>query len=245
MSKVEVIDETAGPPDLFLTCEHGGNALPDWIDPLEHEREWIEAHWGWDPGADQLVERLCELEEGYAVLARYSRLMCDPNRSRQQQDLVRTHVFDEPISFNEGLTEAEVDQRFADYHEPYHDEVDRHLERQTARNPDLFLVSIHTFTPELDGDVRDMEIGVLFDDAQPYADRVAESIREEGFDTALNAPYSGYNDLIYSVKRHGTEHDVHHVELEIRNDLLETSDEVERIAQGLSTAINRLSWYGE
>ena len=245
MSVVEIVGESSEDVSLFLTCEHAGNEIPPEMAGSEKERRWLEDHWGWDIGAERLVRSMVDQEDAYAVMSRYSRLLCDVNRSLQQDELVRSHVMGEPIGFNRQLGEEGISERVERYHEPYHEAVDRHLGEVAEENPELFLISVHTFTPVLGDEVRDMEIGLLFDEGQePYVYDIHESIRQEEFRVALNEPYSGKNDLIYSVERHGSNHGVRFVELEVRNDLVDTAEGAHQMADLLVGALRRVPWYG-
>ncbi len=245
MSIVEILGEPSPDTDLVLTCEHAGNELPPNVEFNDREEEWLEDHWGWDIGAERIVRAMVERESAVAILSRYSRLLCDVNRRRDQWDLVRPHVHGEPIGFNDDLTEADIRERVERYHVPYHDAADACLEEVTELNPDVFLLSVHTFTPVLAGEVRDLEIGLLFDhDQEPYADDLEEELAAEQLDVVRNEPYSGKEGFIYSVERHGSNHDVRFLEIEIRNDLVDTPDGARRIADHLSNALRRLPWYG-
>jgi len=247
MSVTDILGDATGETPLVLTCEHADNQIPDDLDlqMSDRERRWLEGHWGWDPGAADLVRALVDREGATAVLSRYTRLLCDVNRALHAEDLVRTHVLGEPISFNQELDRSEIRRRVERFHIPYHDELDRHVEQRLARHPELVLVSIHTFTPVLDDEVRTMELGVLFDGAQPYAPGLAPCFRESGFQVALNEPYSGVDGLIYSAKRHGLEHGIRHFELEIRNDLVDTDEKVRDVARRIGESIRRIPWFGD
>jgi predicted N-formylglutamate amidohydrolase len=247
MPVTEVLGDPGSDSSLVLTCEHAGNEIPDDLDLALTAREhtWLEEHWGWDPGAADVVRTLVDIEDATAVLNRCTRLLCDVNRALHEDDLVRTHIEGEPVSFNRGLTHADVRRRIERFHVPYHDDVDRHLESRTEQNPDLVLISVHTFTPVLHGEMRGMELGVLFDRAQPYAPEVAPYFRESDLEVALNEPYSGIDGLIYSVKRHGVEHDVRHFEIEVRNDLVDTPEKARGVGRRIAEALRRIPWYGD
>jgi predicted N-formylglutamate amidohydrolase len=83
-----------------------------------------------------------------------------------------------------------------------------------------------------------MEVGVLFDAHCGHARRLEQGLAKQGFETALNAPYSGRDGLIYSALRHGTAHDIVYLELEVRQDLIDTPARAlatgRRIAQALA-----------
>ena len=144
-----------------------------------------------------------------------------------------------PLSFNADLDESEVLRRVERYHEPYHQACDRTL---AACRPQTVLVSLHSFTPVWGQKVRTMDVGVLFDEAHSGDDaRTLESaLRDEGFFTALNEPYSGANGLMYAADRHGQRHRVRHLELELNQSILCTPQRVERVAEKIASALERL-----
>ncbi|MFB6350952.1 MAG: N-formylglutamate amidohydrolase, partial [Bradymonadaceae bacterium] len=156
----------------------------------------------------------------------------------------RPHVHGDPIAFNHELSDQDLQRRIDRFHTPYHERVDECLTEVTRQNPEFFLLSVHTFTPELGDEIRDLEVGLLFDHGQEdYVRPVYDEIEAEGFDVRLNEPYSGKEGFIYSVERHGSNYGVRFLEIEIRNDLVDTAEGAETIADGLSAALNRVPWY--
>lgn len=245
MSVVEIIGEPSPETSLVMTCEHAGNELPPDIELSAKEREWLQDHWGWDIGAERLVRAMVEREPAVAVLSRYSRLLCDVNRHLERWDLVRPHVKGEPVGFNRDLSEEDLQQRIDRFHTPYHEGVDECLTRVHRESPDFFLLSVHTFTPVLGDEVRDLEVGLLFDHGQEeYIRPIFEELKAEDLDVVLNEPYSGKEGFIYSVERHGTNFGVRFLEIEIRNDLVDSPEGAAEIAEGLTGALNRVPWYG-
>jgi len=245
MSVVETIGTPSPETTLVMTCEHADNQLPPGVELSGREREWLEDHWGWDIGAERLVRAMIEREPAVAVLSTFSRLLCDVNRHLDQWDLIRPHVHGEPIGFNEDLSEADLQRRIDRFHTPYHRRVEQCLEEVTLHNPEFFLMSVHTCTPVLGDEVRDLDIGLLFDDGQEsYVEPLYRELQAEGFDVELNEPYSGKQGFIYSVERHGTTFGVRFVEIEVRNDLLDSTEGVREIADGVSAALDRIPWYG-
>jgi predicted N-formylglutamate amidohydrolase len=83
-----------------------------------------------------------------------------------------------------------------------------------------------------------MEVGVLFDAYDRHAWRLEGALGEQGFEAVRNAPYSGMDGLIYAAQRHGRTHDIAYLELEVRQDLIDTPKKAlatgERIAAALS-----------
>ena len=83
------------------------------------------------------------------------------------------------LSFNEGLTIEEVDRR-PEYHAPYHAAIDRVIGARMSQPGDVMLLAVHSFTPQLGDDRREMDVGVLFDPYEPVARRFRDEIAAEG-----------------------------------------------------------------
>ncbi len=227
---------------IIYTCEHAGND----ISYLEHEgREmadsdhiYLEQHWGYDIGAEQLTRGFIERTGGIGVFANFSRLICDPNRSVEHRTFIPQSIEERPLSWNLGLSDNEVSGRIQSLYEPFHNMVDAEIERTYAEQP--FLFSVHSFTPNYQGETRDMEIAVLFDQYDSEAALFEQLIARHGFQTALNKPYSGYDDLIYSASAHGRKYDIPYLELEVRQDLLQDPTLRQRVEQCISESLMRL-----
>jgi predicted N-formylglutamate amidohydrolase len=225
---------------LVVTCEHASNRLPSPLEANEADSAWLETHWGWDVGAAEVVRDLVERKASVAVLSRFSRLICDPNRSPAEDDWIRREVEGHPLAFNARLTSEERARRKQLYYDPYHTEIDRCLSERLARGGDVLLLSVHSFTPNFMGEIRRMEVGVLFDRFDAVAERFAGHLEDQGFITALNEPYSGKDGKIFSAQHHGHRHGVIYLELEIRHDLIDSADKVASLTTRLSDALTAL-----
>lgn len=200
---------------VFLTCEHASQRLPaGWSWP-EPDRRLLDTHWAYDLGARELALELAHALDASAVLARFTRLLVDPNRQEEHDDVFRALADGEPVLLNTGLDDSERERRLAGYHRPYHQAVDAALAAVDA--PLLF--SVHSFTPLYQGERREVELGVLFnrDEADALALGAALSRRFER--VAYNEPWSGRMGLIYAAERHATAHGKLALELEVRQDL--------------------------
>jgi predicted N-formylglutamate amidohydrolase len=226
-------DAAAGGPFVF-TCEHATCLLPDW-EPEPADLPLLEDHWGWDIGAADLTRALVELTGSCAVLSRFSRLVCDPNRTPSEPSFIVEAIDGHQLSFNRDLGDAERRRRREIYFDAYHDAIDRTLRARLAVGGPVRLCAIHSFTPRYRGTPRPMEVGVLFDHHEHHAHQLAEALAREGFQVARNAPYSGREGLIYAAQRHGLAHDIVHLELEVRQDLIETP----ALARGAARRIAR------
>ena len=226
---------------LVITCEHASNNLPEGTFHEADDLPWLNTHWGWDPGAAAVCEELVKIKECVAVLSTVSRLVCDLNRHIMEPDWVREEVEGYKLAFNRGVTESERERRRFNYHEPFHEEVDACLNERLGRGGDVVLLSLHSFTADYMGKQRSLEMGVLFDHFDAVAERFAGHLREQGWLTELNEPYSGKDGCIYSASRHGSRYGVIYLELEIRNDLIDTPEKVLDVSERLAAAISALT----
>ena len=223
----------------MLTCEHASNRIPAPYAAEPADRPFIDDHWGWDIGAAEVVHALRDSTRSVAVLSDYSRLIIDPNRPEEAGDLVRAVTEGHALSFNRGVDEAETQRRVERFFRPYHAAIRAVLEARAGR--ETLLAAIHSFTPVYEGgERRRMELGVLFDEHDDLAHEVARLLREDGWQVALNEPYSGKAGHAYAVHRHGKAHGVPYLEFEVRNDLIGDAAGVARVARSLDFALRQV-----
>lgn len=234
----EVVEVVGGAPHarVVLTCEHASNRLPPpWAWPPGDA--WIvDTHWAWDPGIAEVTRALAAALDAPAVLARFSRLLCDVNRPLDAETLFRGLADGHPVQLNQALTDAERRARIDALHTPYHAAVDQLL----GRHPRAAVLSMHSFTPVYEGGPpRLMELGVLFDREEEVSHRIAESLARDGWKVALNEPYSGKDGLIYSAVRHATRHGRRALELEVRNDVASDPDRRPELVRSIRHALEQ------
>ncbi|HEY6878905.1 MAG TPA: N-formylglutamate amidohydrolase [Polyangiales bacterium] len=198
----------------FLTCEHASLRLPEpWQWP-ERDLRLVGTHWSYDLGAREVTLELARALHASAVLSRFSRLLVDPNRDEGHPDAFRAEADGEPVLLNTNLAAEDRARRIERYHRPFHVEVDQALAAVDA--PMLF--SIHSFTPNYQGELRAVEIGVLFNHEERLAHQLGAILSEEFERVAYNEPWSGRAGLIYSAERHSGRHGRLALELEVRQD---------------------------
>ncbi len=175
---------------VVLTCEHATWAVPEGFGV---EASVLHSHVGWDEGARPLAEGLAAAWDAPLVVARWSRLWIDTNRSEDAPDLVPAVAFGVPIPANEGADRAE---RLPAWR-AFRAEAERHLVQALAAGPVLHL-SVHTFEPAVDPARRTYSVGLLFDPDRPAEVRVVETLAARleaaGFETRRNEPYQGIED---------------------------------------------------
>ncbi len=242
MTAFEIVDDPNHVGMYVFTCEHASNALPLAIRPSFEDTAALDAHWGWDIGAEDLTRGLLIELGGCAVLARVSRLYIDYNRDPRSADLIVCEVENSPISFNQKLSSCDIRARMTRFFDPFHAAVDDVLTKRTAFSQPMRLLSVHSFTPVYRGHIREVEVGVLFNAHDDLAYQLARRIRSQQFVCELNQPYSGKppNGLIYSADSHGQHHQIPYLELEVRQDLIGTPKKARNVATRIARALRDL-----
>jgi predicted N-formylglutamate amidohydrolase len=233
MDSIETVEEIDGDFDrrLVLTCEHASAHLPEpWKWP-EEDRWLVDTHWASDIGAAEFTRRVAQRMNVPAVLARFSRLLVDPNRPLGSETLFRENADGRTVHLNEALLDAERVRRIDRFYHPYHAAVSAMVER--SRGDTVF--SIHTFTDTYEGDARILEIGVLFDEDEEPARRLVRHLEEAGFHVLQNEPWSGKAGLAYSPVRHAREFGRCALEIEARQDLIIEESFAARLAEALAS----------
>jgi predicted N-formylglutamate amidohydrolase len=180
-------------PALLVTVEHGGNRVPPaWRHLFTAGAAVLGTHRGHDPGALLLGRELAARLAAPLVSSTTTRLLVDLNRSLGHQGL-----FSE---FTRMLPPEDKSRIVERYWRPYRDEVDRVVAALIARGRRVVHLSSHSFTPVLDGEVRNADIGLLYDPGRPVERLLAARWKaallaiDPGLRVRMNYPYAGRAD---------------------------------------------------
>ena len=226
--------DSRGP--FVLTCEHASCAVPVEYDDLGLDAEELSEHIGWDIGAGALTAVLAQRLGAPAVQSGVSRLVIDCNRDLGDHDLIAAESHGVHVPGNQRVDAPERERRVREFYWPYHETVDAVL----AQRPDAFLLSVHSFTPVLNGRERRFDVGVLFDSFAAEAEQLGEALAQDGLTVRYNQPYSGLDGLIFSARTHGMRHGLRYLEIEVNNRLLRGAAAVDAIAAAVTRAARPL-----
>jgi len=187
--------------DTFLiTCEHGGNRIPAPYGKLfRGRRALLDSHRGYDPGALVMARALARAFGAPLLSSTVSRLLVDLNRS-----------IGHPQLFSVATRGAAATDRAAiveQYYRPYRQEAERRVRQLLSRSRRVIHISAHSFTPVLDGKVRNADVGLLY-----HPGRYGEAELCSRWKAALatttpqlrvrrNYPYAGKDDGLTSYFR--------------------------------------------
>ena len=210
-------DESAG---LLLLCDHASNALPPGYGTLGLPEDQLARHIGYDIGVEAVTRRLATKLNAPALLTRFSRLLIDPNRGRDDPTLIMRLSDGAVVPGNAYIDETEREHRKKTYYDPYHTAVSETLERMHvgARTPVVF--SIHSFTPNWRGVDRPWHVAILWDqDGRLPLPLIAALEAEGDLVVGNNEPYTGELDED-TLNKHGTKRGFAHALVEVRQDLI-------------------------
>lgn len=182
-------------PAVVLTCEHASARAPEgWaVDPA-----LLATHAAWDAGAAEVTRALGEALGVPTWMGSHTRLFVDLNRSADHPGVVPEKTFGIDVPPNVGLGPEAVRHRLDAHWVPFRSAVHQAVAAGIAADGRCLHLSVHSFSPDLDPDVRTYALGVLFDPSRPAETRIAEAIctrfRERGHDARCNEPYLGVDD---------------------------------------------------
>lgn len=217
---VEVVNPD-GHSRALLVCDHASNRLPASLGTLGLAPGEVDTHIGWDIGAAAVARHLSRLLDATLVLSGYSRLVVDCNRPTQVAGSIPEVTCGVPVPGNAGLSPGERQARIQTFFRPYHTTIESILEER-LRHPGRatpVLLSIHSFTPELYGNKRPWQIGLLYGKDSRLAHAFRDWLRRDpSLTVGDNEPYRVSADTDHTIPTHGEARAILHTAFEIRQD---------------------------
>ena len=185
---------------LLITCEHGGREVPAAYAALFAGHEaLLNTHRGWDPGALELAQQMALALGAPLFAATTTRLLIDLNRSIGHRQL--------HSQVTRGLPAAARRTMAAQHYRPRRDAVESEVARLIAGGRRVIHIASHSFTPELNGVVRQADVAWLYDPKRAgevaLAARWLGALRRRRPELQLrrNYPYEGKGDGLSSLLR--------------------------------------------
>jgi predicted N-formylglutamate amidohydrolase len=218
----ELINE-AGAAPILLTCDHASRRIPRRLGSLGLAGPDLVRHIAWDIGAADVTRHMAGDLDAPAILSGYSRLVVDCNRHLYDPSLMPAVSDGTPIPANASLGSTDRQARLDALYHPYHRAIARRLDRFAATGVRPVFLSIHSCTPEMNGRFRPWHIGVCWAEDRRLARPVMEALqRDPGIVVGNNQPYTLDLREDYSVPVHAIRRGLPHLQVEIRQDLIDT-----------------------
>ncbi len=229
---------TDRPSPFLLIGDHAGSAIPAALGDLGVSASDFGRHIACDIGVRGLGEALSRRLDATFVHQAYSRLVIDCNRSPQAADAVPEESDGTYVPGNAGLPPRDRTRRVVEIHVPYQAAIADEIARRADAGIATTLVSLHSFTPVMAGQARPWHVGVLYGGGNElFARRMLKQLRRESrLMVGDNAPYR-MDETDYSVPAHAFAGGLDYVELEVRQDLIDTPEGQRHWAELIATAL--------
>ncbi|WP_407450253.1 N-formylglutamate amidohydrolase [Fibrobacter sp.] len=203
---------------LMLTCEHASNKLPATFKKVV-PAEILKTHRAYDIGALAVFRKLVKFAKPeFFCEGKFSRLFVDLNRT-----ITNKSAFSEYYEAFEASDKAAAEKAKAQataYWNEYRATIKKFVQQnigkdsrgnsgKSAENKDAEIIhlGIHSFTPVLNGKVRNTDIGILYDPTRPQERAYANVIKAEikrlypAMKVRFNYPYKGTSDGLTTTLR--------------------------------------------
>ena len=185
---------------LILTCEHASNKLPA-VFKKAVPAEVLKTHRAYDIGALAVFRKLVKFAKPeFFCEGKFSRLFVDLNRT-----ITNKSAFSDYYEALDKATAAKAKAQATAYWSEYRAAIEKFVNTNTKK--EIIHLGIHSFTPELNGKVRDTDIGILYDPSRPQDRAYANVIKEEikrlspAMKVRFNYPYKGASDGLTTTLR--------------------------------------------
>jgi predicted N-formylglutamate amidohydrolase len=230
-----------GKAPVLLVCDHASRAFPAAMHQLGLADWVLDKHVACDIGAEMVTRHLADRLDAPAVLAGYSRLILDLNRQLDHDSAFIKTSDGIAIPGNQDIGEIERQQRIDSFFNPYHDEISQQLDRFRAKEVVPAFISIHTCTPVFNNVVRHCQIGVMWDSDPRIPLPLMNALRRDPeLSIGDNEPYSGKHPDDYTIDFHAEDSGLANVGIEVRQDLVNTSEGAEQWANVLGEAFEEV-----
>ncbi|MBR6832779.1 MAG: N-formylglutamate amidohydrolase [Fibrobacter sp.] len=185
---------------LMLTCEHASNRLPAAFKKAI-PAEVLKTHRAYDIGALAVFRKLVKFAKPeFYCEGKFSRLFVDLNRT-----ITNKSAFSEYYEQLDKATASKVKAQATAYWSEYRTVIEKFVKANAKK--EIIHLGIHSFTPELNGKVRNTDIGILYDPSRPKECELAQVIKAEikrlhpEMKVRFNYPYKGTSDGLTTTLR--------------------------------------------
>jgi predicted N-formylglutamate amidohydrolase len=221
---VSIYNEGGRSP-LLIVADHAGMLIPRALGTLGVSETERARHIGWDIGIAPVCRQLAEALDACLIQQNYSRLVIDCNRPPESETSMPVISESTPIPGNVNLSDADKAARIAEIFTPYHEAIANELDRRKNSGLPVALIAMHSFTPVYKGVARPWHAGVLYNRDRRFAQRLRLLLEQEtGLVVGDNEPYSVDDYTDHTIPVHGERRALHHIAVEIRQDLITEAD---------------------
>ena len=197
---------------LILTCEHASNRLPAAFKKAV-PAEVLKTHRAYDIEAVQVFRKLVKFAKPeFYCEGKFSRLFVDLNRTITNKSAFSEYY--DALETRDKAAAKKAKESATAYWNEYRAAIEKFVDsalkqktRAAKSGPSIVHLGIHSFTPVLNGKVRNTDIGILYDPARPQERAYANVIKAEikrlypAMKVRFNYPYKGTSDGLTTTLR--------------------------------------------
>lgn len=197
---------------LMLTCEHASNKLPAAFKKAV-PAEVLKTHRAYDIGALAVFRKLVKFAKPeFYCEGKFSRLFVDLNRTITNKSAFSEYY--DALEARDKSAAKKAKVQATAYWQEYRAAIEKFVDsalkpktRAARSEPEIVHLGIHSFTPVLNGKVRNADIGILYDPARPQERAYANVIKAEikrlypAMKVRFNYPYKGSSDGLTTTLR--------------------------------------------
>ena len=197
---------------LMLTCEHASNRVPVAFKTSIPE-EVLKTHRAYDIGAQAVFRKLVRFAKPeFSSEGKYSRLFVDLNRTITNKSVFSKYY--EALETSDKAAAEKAKKQATAYWAEYRKNVENFVQQNIGPSAgsetlktSIVHLGIHSFTPVLNGKVRNTDIGILYDPTRPLERKYAQVIKDEikrlypAMKVRFNYPYKGTSDGLTTTLR--------------------------------------------
>lgn len=224
-------------PFIIFTCEHASNNIPtEYKQYFVGKSALMKTHEAYDIGAYEIFKYLKKVFNTPGQHGKWSRLLIDLNRP-----LANPRCFSKVTR----LLSREMKSQIASKHyQVYWDDIFSLIKQNIKPGQYVLHIAVHSFTPSLNGNKRNADIGLLYDPKRPLERSFCKAWRNEltgvddSFTVRMNYPYSGTSDgLSTSLRKAFPARQYAGIELELNQKLFASPVMFKRVAKMLAESI--------
>jgi predicted N-formylglutamate amidohydrolase len=223
---------------FLIVCDHATNHVPAALHNLGVSDEDRAKHIAWDIGTERIGRQLADRFNAPAIICGTSRLVIDCNRPLTNATLVPPVSDNIRIPGNENLSVVDVGRRIESFYLPYHAAIHAAIERFKQRGVEPVFLSIHSFTPTMNGKARPWEIGISHTKDRRMSTPMIDILRTLGsFEVGDDQPYDADPEIDYTIFAHANQRGLRHVQVEFRQDVVATGQTADQWAKIFGDAV--------
>src|SRR5690349_20764872 len=151
-----------GQAPLVIFCDHAGRAIPRKLGNLGLTPSELSQHIAWDIGIANVAAILARNLDAPCALSNYSRLVIDCNRRLDDPTSIAQESDRIVVPGNRGVDGLARAHRAEEIFKPYHFAVADLIKKKREQGPVMAILSLHSFTPIMNGFRRPWHFGVLW-----------------------------------------------------------------------------------